>query len=225
MSDSNFFKVNDISIIAYPDEIILKKCYAGEADGWDMLVEKYYRLIYNKIHNTLFIINYDDASVVDDIYQDVFVKLIKIFNNKTRIEFLKAFIVRTSYTTTIDYIRKNFKEKKIETLDDDERPIEIEENKEYSPEEIVISQELKSKISAGLSELASNEQIILKLFYFYGKKYDEIAEILNSTTGSIGGIKSNAEKKLYKILTGKQISKNDYLTMAFLLLHFFAKNL
>jgi len=222
MNYTNTMRSNDIDALEYPDDIILKKCYAGEATGWDMLVEKYYKLIYNKIHNTLYIINGDNSSnYVDDIYQDVFVKLLKYFNAKNKIEHLKAFIVRLTYTTTIDYIREHFKENKMCLPEDDDSMNTVEDDNKYIPEQIVISKEIKEKINAAILELSPNEQIILKLFYFYGKKYEDIAEILQTTSGSIGGLKSNAEKKLYKLLTNKQKITADsveFAVLAFLLL-------
>jgi len=47
-------------------------------------------------------------------------------------------------------------------------------------------EETKGKVLEALSSLPARDQLVLKLFYFEGKKYSEIAEILNMSGSLVG---------------------------------------
>lgn len=204
------------------DDLIIKKCINNENTGWDILVEKYYKLIYNKIYHTLSILNCENLNqIVDDIYQEVFLKILKSFIKKVEIKNLKAWIVRISYTTTIDYLRKHFKEKKI-LSDEPVEEIKNLTNSKDIPDNHLLDKEKVEKISNALNTLSDKEQLILKLYYYHNMKYEEIGKIINTSTGSVGGLKSNAEKKLYKLLVEKENYVPDMTTIiVFLILYYF----
>ena len=56
--------------------------------------------------------------------------------------------------------------------------------------------ETKSKVLEALTALPARDQLVLKLFYFEGKKYSEIAELLDMSGSLVGTAIFRAKLKL-----------------------------
>ena len=94
------------------------------------------------------------------------------------------------------------------TQDDDneEQTFTIKDERERTPEQDVVMNELLSELTEKIKELNENEQLVLSLFYTEELTLTEIGGILNLSTSRISQIHSRALFKLRKLLASEVIN-------------------
>lgn len=88
----------------------------------------------------------------------------------------------------------------------DEVPIDdiVTTLREDNPEELIINREKTGELLKSLKNLTSREQEILKLIYWNGMSYLEIASVLNISEARVGQIHNKSLKKLKKVLVDNE---------------------
>jgi len=116
-----------------PDEELIQLCINNYQDAWDEFVNRYNRLIYGKIHKTIELMNcYFIKDKVDDIFQEVFIKIVKTLDKLKARELIKIWISRITFTVTVDCIRREIKRKEA-VVDEDISDIEYVCHKKENP--------------------------------------------------------------------------------------------
>ncbi|MBQ2897021.1 MAG: sigma-70 family RNA polymerase sigma factor [Clostridia bacterium] len=186
-------------------DIIIEKAKQGDMAAFEQLVLKYQSVIYNTALKICS--NPDDAY---DISQEA---LLKIYNNIQYFEGKSKFstwIYRIVTNTALDYIKK-YRKSNVFSLNaqmDDEGDSYIENIRDDSPtpEEVIDSEETKKLVHQALDKLSPDHKAILVLRDINGLSYEEIAEVLMLSTGTVKSRINRARNALYEI-----ISKNKEL--------------
>ena len=186
-------------------EDIIKKAQNGDMAAFEQIVIKYQSIIYNtafKICN-----NPDDAY---DISQE---SLLKIYKNISYFEGKSKFstwIYRIVTNTALDYIKKHRKSNvfslNAEMDEDGDSYIENIRDTSPTPEEALDSEETKKLVHEALNKLSENHRAVLVLRDINGLSYEEIAEVLLCSEGTVKSRINRARNALYEI-----ISKNKEL--------------
>jgi RNA polymerase sigma-70 factor (ECF subfamily) len=177
-------------------ERIIRECAEGKEGAWKMLVNTYSKRIFNLAYQ--FAGSYEEA---EDMTQDIFFKL---HNSIPKYDFDKnftAWFLTLARNHLIDQYRKTKWEKK--SRDEfDEHYLTAETSS--SPEESVLTQESKKIVWKGFNHLSSEIRMAVILRDIQGKKYEEIAEIMELPLGTVKSRVNRGRLQLAKILKEKK---------------------
>lgn len=90
--------------------------------------------------------------------------------------------------------------------DNEEQPFTIRDDREKTPEEDLVMNELLADLTEKIQNLNENEQLVISLFYKEELTLTEIGEILSLSTSRISQIHSRALFKLRKLLAPEVIN-------------------
>lgn len=115
---------------------------------------------------------------------------------------LSTFIFNKVKWAMSDWVKqydRNNKYKDTEVSIDDVVNILREDN----PEDLIINRETTGELLKGLDSLTKREQDILRLIYWNGMSYLEVASVLNISESRVGQVHNKSLKKLKKVLTNE----------------------
>lgn len=183
-----------------PEErLLLNKLRSGDSDAWSEFIERYRRLIWSAIHrvNGRYGAGWDDATM-DDLFEESLLKLLrnngralKSWEGRCRLE---TWIYRIVRNVCIDHLRKQSRREVAAKATDDGDPgprRDVAATEEVSAVDLRLS--LEQAIAASLT---AREAIAVKLIYFEGFTYREVAERLDMTVGALSGFVYRALAKL-----------------------------
>ncbi|MFT4547223.1 MAG: RNA polymerase sigma-70 factor (ECF subfamily) [Verrucomicrobiales bacterium] len=191
----------DRQAIAERDQALVIRCKEGDNDAFNQLVTHYrgkvYAMIVNMIRN--------DADAWD-LAQDVFVKVWKALPKFEARSAFYTWLYRITHNVTYDWMRK----KKITagTEFDDAVALDAEPGARTAPQ--VISQpdenvqggEIKAEIDAAIQELSADHRQAILLKEVDGLSYQEIADVMECSIGTVMSRLFYARKKLQEKLKG-----------------------
>lgn len=160
-----------------------------------MLVNAYSKRIFNMAYQ--FTGTYEEA---EDMTQDIFMKL---YTSLSKYDFEKnfsAWLLTLAKNYLIDQYRRTKWEKK--TREDFNEHYLSSEAFE-SPENGILKEESKKIIWKGLNQLSSAVRMIVILRDIQGKKYEEIAEIMDLPVGTVKSRVNRGRMQLSEILREK----------------------
>ena len=154
----------------YTDEEIIEQFHNGRLGNFEMLFQKYHSMVFNMSLRMLG--NYQEA---EDVTQDIFIKVYEKLDGFRGQSQFKTWLYKIASTTCIDVIRKkkslwNFINRLIEKRSINEPEKGNDEN---------------SWIQEVLNKMPPNQRLLLVMRYIQGFSNKEIAEIQNTTEGTI----------------------------------------
>lgn len=168
---------------------IMYKTKVGDPNSFEKLVRKYQKPVRVFVYSF-----FGSIDLVDEISQEVFIKVFKKFKKTRNISNFKKWLFKIAKNTCIDYYRKS---KKNKTL------LEFNESISVSDENIEDKLILREDIKTSLLKLNPEERKTMILIYYLGFSYKEAAEIMNCPVKTIDSRIYNASKKLINILPPK----------------------
>ena len=185
------------------DRALVQRCQNGDSSAFDDLVTHYrakvYAMILNMIHN--------DADAWD-LSQDVFVKAWKALPKFENRSAFYTWLYRITHNVTYDWIRK--RKGKITGEFDDAVAQDMETSAPTAPghaerpDEAAKRSELRAEIAAAIESLSEDHRQVILLKEIDGLSYKEIAEVIDSSIGTVMSRLFYARKKLQAILKGDQ---------------------
>ena len=165
-----------------------------------MLVDAYSKKVFNIAYQ--FAGSYEEA---EDLTQDIFFKLYNSFEKYDFEKNFSAWLLTLARNYLIDQYRKTKWEKK--TRDEFNEHL-LSADDRSSPEESVLSQENKKAVWEGFNRLSSEIRLAVILRDIQGKKYEEIAEIMDLPLGTVKSRVNRGRLQLAKILRDKREKDN-----------------
>jgi len=164
----------------------------GGSDAFEQILLRYEKLIHHIARR--YLQNSEDAL---DASQDAIIRIYKGLANVVINEdgSLKAWICTVTANTCLDIVRK----KRIVTDELTDDIISVSPTLP-SAEESAIANERAREILEGISKLPDDHRMVLILRDMQGLSYDELAESLNLTLGTVKSRLSRARTALKKIL-------------------------
>lgn len=175
-----------------PDIEIINRCLAGDVNSYEILVERYKRIVYNTAFRMM-----GNKEEAEDVSQEAF---IRIYNSLAKYNPEYKFTTWALKITTnlcLDSMRK----KKAETVPMDEG-IELSDGRD-TPEEEYIRKENQRHVQNAISKLPGKYKEFLILFHQRNLSYQEIMDI----TGESLTIVKN---RLYR---ARQMLKEELINM------------
>ncbi|WP_066633921.1 RNA polymerase sigma factor [Desulfolucanica intricata] len=199
---------------------LITRIQKGDIQAFEELVKLYEKKIYTLCcHLT------GDHTDALDLAQDV---LINVYNALPKFRQEASFdtwLYRIASNVWMSELRRKSRHKRVFSLD---KPVETDKGEEIGqyyaeagpgPEEHAMLQEEAREIRKALMELSEEQRTVLVLRDMHGYSYDEMAQILNCTLGTVKSRLNRARKALKKRLStimkgteqqGKKTHQNPY---------------
>ena len=177
------------------DAQLIERCQSGDYTAFDELITHYRGKIYAMIFN----MTRNEADSWD-LAQDVFIKAWKALSKFEGRSAFYTWLYRIAHNVTYDWIRK----KKIEgagefndAILNEADPGALTAPKAYeSPDQNMERAELRDKIKIAINSLSEDHREVILLKEVEGLSYQEIAESIDSSIGTVMSRLYYARKKL-----------------------------
>jgi RNA polymerase sigma-70 factor, ECF subfamily len=169
---------------ALDDAELVRRARSGDDRSLESLVERHYPHVFNLAYRLAS--NYDDAN---DIVQEAFIRVHNALPN---------FRGDAHFTTWLYRIVKNVflderKKQRIRTHSSLEDVVELEDNSvarqvedpRPGPEWLLERQERSQLVQQAVMGLPRNQRLMIGLYHFQHRSYDEIAEIMDLPIGTV----------------------------------------
>lgn len=184
------------------DRELLMACRAGDESSWEVLVDRYQRLIYAIPRRAG--LNEDQAG---EVFQEVFTTLLQKLNDITDPDRLHAWLVTTARRKTWRLMSKERQPHSanhptnVADKEHDEELVAVVDNAPL-PDEILVRLEEQHRIRTALMGLDERCQKLLTLLYYRPEppSYAEIAAAFGTSEGSIGPTRARCLKKMLQLL-------------------------
>ncbi len=185
-------RASDSSLDEKSDDVLITLFQSGEEEVFRILVERYTQRVRNLIYSI-----FNEASLVDDIAQEVF---IRVYEALPRFRFESSFytwLYRITVNKSRDELRKR-KTRKFFSLHSmlDASSEELQSKIRVFPED----GSAKELVSKGLQQLPEKFRIPIILKDIDGLSYEEMAEIMQCEVGTVKSRLSRGRAMLRRIL-------------------------
>lgn len=177
------------------DEEILKLLEDpnSQKKAFEMILKTYKEKIY--YHVRKMVIDHDDA---DDVSQEVFIKIWRNLDKFRGDSKLYTWVYRIATNEALTFLQRR-KRTNSESIDDNSDLLAtLESSKSDS---YVSGDEVQLKLQKALLTLPDKQRLVFNMKYFDNLKYDEIAEITETSVGSLKATYHYAIKKIEEYLT------------------------
>lgn len=165
---------------------LVDRVQSGDQEAFQQLVEKYQRKVYSICYGML-----KDSEESLDVSQEVFIKVYRYLEKFNRESSFYTWLYRITVNMCIDHIRKNSRVHKVEYDDrlehegagDDEHILPSRLG--IHPDRVYGRKELRQKMLEALETLSEKHRTILILREVEGLSYEEMADVLNISKGTV----------------------------------------
>ncbi|MFN6388697.1 MAG: sigma-70 family RNA polymerase sigma factor [Bacteroidota bacterium] len=181
---------------------LIRSFQAGDTEAFDVLVTRYKDRIYSSI---LFFVK--DTYLAEDLFQDVFIKIIDTLKNKRYTEEGKflPWALRIAHNLCVDYFRKVKRTPAIKTSDDLDI-FEVINVSQEAPDQKLMRGESHEKVRRMLDLLPEEQREIIVLRHYANLSFKEIAEITNCSINTALGRMRYGLINLRKMMTENQMT-------------------
>ena len=181
------------------EKLWIQAAVEGDIESFEKLIKIYEKRIYNICLRLL-----KDQEEAYDAAQEVCIKIWKQLSQFKGDSKFSTWVYRIATNTCIDLLRKQKKRENEVTLftDDEEQEERLTDLTDIWKDmsEQLAGDELRSVIWQGIQELKVDHRMVIVLRDVEGKSYDEIANALGVSIGTIKSRLSRARQQLKKIL-------------------------
>lgn len=181
------------------DAELVRLCRKGDQAAWDLLVERYQRLIYAVPRRAG--LSEEQAA---DVFQEVFLTLLQKIDEIEQPDKIRSWMVTTAKFKTWGIIRGSKGFYSSETGEEMEAEMASIVDKSPLADELLVELEEQHLIRAALEKLEERCRTILSMIYLRdtAASYLEVGAAIGVGETSISPMRSRCLKKLEKILSG-----------------------
>ena len=167
---------------------IVERAQRGDREAFKVLVERYQRKVYGICYGML-----KDPEASLDVSQEVFIKVYRYLEKFNRESSFYTWIYRITVNMCIDYIRKSKRVHRVEyddQLSHEGNEVAGDEHISASklginPDKVYGRKELRQKMLEALETLNEKHRTILIMREVDGLSYEEMAEVLSISKGTV----------------------------------------
>jgi len=180
----------------FSDEQLIAACRTGDEKAWDTLVERYERLVYTVPARYGL-----TSSEIDDVFQSVWLSLLKNLNKLREPDRVSAWLVTTARRECWERRRGADYERSVAS--DLDTLLTDRAGDELPPEDVVVTFRQYETLRGAMETLGDRCRKLLWMLYYDSKvpSYSDVAEQLEIPIGSIGPMRARCLKKLRGLLT------------------------
>lgn len=183
------------------DQVLVHNYINGQEEALSELVSRHQQKVYTYIRMLV-----KDSALAEDIFQDVFVKVIhtlKSGNYNEEGKFL-PWIMRIAHNLSIDHFRRSKRIPVVQPKDDFDifRTLRIEED---NVEDKMVRDQILKDVKKLIRELPAEQQEVLILRHYADMSFQEIADFTNVSINTALGRMRYALINLRKIVKQKEV--------------------
>jgi len=190
-----------MNVLKLSDKELISNYLEGNDRAFEVLLNRHKDKIYTSIY--LFV---KDRDLAEDIFQDVFIKIIKTLRNgkyNHEGKFLQ-WAMRISYNMCVDHFRKNKKKTKVsatETFDIFDVLESPEDNKETS----IIKSQLHRRVRELVDQLPEEQREVVILRHYADMSFKEISQLTRVSINTALGRMRYALINMRKMVDEKEL--------------------
>lgn len=154
--------------------------------AFNTLVKEYQERLY--WHVRKIVINHEDS---DDVLQNTFLKVWKNLDNFREDSSLFTWMYRIATNEALNYLKKVKRRSLVSINDENENLIELLKGEEYFS-----GDDIQMKLQEAILRLPEKQRLVFNMKYYDEMKYQEIAEILDTSVGALKASYHHAVKKI-----------------------------
>ena len=181
------------------DSDLVAKAKRGDRDAFRTLFERYHRRAYGLAYGVLR--HQDDAL---DVVQDAFIKAHKHLDKFEGNSSFYTWLYRIVMNLAIDHLRKH---RRVAPVELDEQHLAAATDDSLLPKLLggnpgraLMDKEIRARIDAALEELSENHRAVLIMRELEGLSYEEMAQAMNCSKGTIMSRLFHARKNMQRRL-------------------------
>lgn len=176
---------------------LIRQAKSGNLKAYEEIIGLYEKKVFSTIY---YMVKNDNE--VEDIAQEVFIKIYKNLGNFKEESSLYTWIYRITVNVCIDELKKRKKvvclDEKIDTKDG-EVELQLSDDSK-SPTDIAEDNDLKDKLEKCIKKLPESQRMMIILRDIKGFTYMEIAEIMKMNLGTVKSKINRARASLKELL-------------------------
>jgi RNA polymerase sigma factor (sigma-70 family) len=190
------------NFITLTDEQLIKLFNDGEASAMEILVNRHKDRIFTSIYLLV-----KDKYLAEDIFQDLFIKIIETFRAGKYKEENKfaQWAMRIGHNLCVDHFRR-IKNKPVIRTSDGADIFDILNFDEPNAEDKIMKMQSSERIMKLVCKLPEDQREIIILRHFADLKFREISKILDCSVNTALGRMRYALSNLRKLIEEKQIA-------------------
>ena len=187
--------------IQLPDALLVKKYVEGDENALTVLVNRHQSKIFGFIYSKI-----SDRDISNDIFQDVFIKVIKTLKSKSYNEEGKflPWVMRIAHNLIIDHFRKN---KKMPMFRETEEfsIFSIMSDDSLTIENKIIREQVEIDLKKLIEGLPADQKEVLMMRMYQDMSFKEISEITGVSINTALGRMRYALMNIRKVIDKHQI--------------------
>jgi RNA polymerase sigma-70 factor (ECF subfamily) len=175
-----------------PDDDLIDRSKAGDLASFNLLVERYQNDVYN-----LALRMTSSPHTAEDVAQDTFISAFRNIERFREGNF-RAWLLRIASNASLDELRRRKRKGGYsldEMMDAPDSTFEVQEEGR-GPEAEAEAKELEALIQSGLRTLPEDQRLAIVLRDIQGLSYEEVAEAMKSSVGTVKSRISRGRSRL-----------------------------
>lgn len=188
------------------DQDLISRYLKGNEDALELLINRHQERIYAYIYKYM-----NNRQAADDIFQDVFIKVIRVLKSGRYNEEGKflPWVMRITHNLIIDVFRA---QKRVPTADggEDFNIFDTIKREDPNVEETLVWEQIKGDVRELIEHLPEEQMKVLKMRHYGQMSFKEIAEETNVSINTALGRMRYALINLRKLIEEKQVNLTKY---------------
>ncbi len=172
---------------------LITRCQQGDQGALQEVFDLHHKKVYRVAYGVL-----RQREEALDIVQEVFIKLFRSIKNFKGESRFSTYLYRMAMNTAIDHLRKAGKTL-VSSLDGEDA-IQPVESSDKRPDRIFLYKELEEKVNDALRKIPLDQRTALVLREVEGLSYQEIAETMGCSMGTIMSRLHYGRKRMQELL-------------------------
>ena len=155
------------------DQELLKNYLAGNKEAISRLIERHSSRVYDYIRMMV-----KDRELADDIYQETFIKVVKVKDEgryKENVKFL-SWVMRIAHNQVIDHFRSEKQNKSVNEASAGYDILSTQRLTTASIEEQMVGEQIEADVRRLVELLPDEQREVVRLRYYDGLSFKEIAD-------------------------------------------------
>jgi RNA polymerase sigma factor (sigma-70 family) len=177
------------------DAALVQACRAGDEGAWETLVNRYQRFVHDIPRRAGL-----DEDAAADVFQEVFVALIRSLDKVEQPERLSAWLLTITKRATWRHVRRRIATREnVAVLDE---TAEDAPDGALLPEESFLRLEEQHAVRTAVAQLDDRCRRLLTMLFYTAQppSYSDVAAALNISEGSIGPIRARCLQRVLRLL-------------------------
>ena len=155
------------------DKVLLNNYLSGDSAAISQLIDRHSRRVRDYIRMMV-----KDADVADDVLQETLIKVVRVIDEGRYVDNGKflSWVLRIAHNQVIDYFRSQKSAKTVNESDAGYNMLGTLRFAERTVEDNIISEQIEADVRRLVEHLPDEQREVVKLRYFSGLSFQEIAD-------------------------------------------------